>query len=160
MTAQAQQATDIPVTDRIETRVEVNAPRSRVWRAVSTAREFATWFGIQLDGEFTAGATVRGRITIKGEPVTLDLGVERIEPEHYFSYRWHPYAIDPKVDYSKEPTTLVEFRLDEIVNGTGTAVTIVESGFDRIPLARRAEAYRMNDKGWAGQTKKLAAYVA
>jgi uncharacterized protein YndB with AHSA1/START domain len=131
-----------------------------VWRAVSTAREFATWFGIQLDGEFTAGATVRGRITIKGEPLTLDLGVERIEPEHYFSYRWHPYAIDPKVDYSKEPTTLVEFRLDEIVNGTGTAVTIVESGFDRIPLARRAEAYRMNDKGWAGQTKKLAAYVA
>lgn len=160
MTAQAQQATDIPVTDRIETRVEVNAPRSRVWRAVSTAREFATWFGIQLDGEFTAGATVRGRITIKGEPVTLDLGVERIEPEHYFSYRWHPYAIDPKVDYSKEPTTLVEFRLDEIANGTGTAVTIVESGFDRIPLARRAEAYRMNDKGWAGQSKKLVAYVA
>jgi uncharacterized protein YndB with AHSA1/START domain len=160
MTAQAQQATDIPVTDRIETRVEVNAPRSRVWRAVSTAKEFATWFGIQLDGEFTAGATVRGRITIKGEPLTLDLGVERIEPEHYFSYRWHPYAIDPKVDYSNEPTTLVEFRLDEIANGTGTAVTIVESGFDRIPLARRAEAYRMNDKGWAGQTKKLAAYVA
>jgi uncharacterized protein YndB with AHSA1/START domain len=160
MTAQAQQATDKPVTDRIETRVEVNAPRSRVWRAVSTAREFATWFGIQLDGEFTAGATVRGRITIKGEPLTLDLGVERIEPEHYFSYRWHPYAIDPKVDYSNEPTTLVEFRLDEIADGKGTAVTIVESGFDRIPLARRAEAYRMNDKGWAGQTKKLVAYVA
>jgi len=160
MTAQPQPATDKPVTDRIETRVEVNAPRSRVWRAVSTAREFATWFGIQLDGEFTAGATVRGRITIKGEPLTLDLGVERIEPEHYFSYRWHPYAIDPKVDYSQEPTTLVEFRLDEIANGTGTAVTIVESGFDRIPLARRAEAYRMNDKGWAGQSKKLVAYVA
>jgi uncharacterized protein YndB with AHSA1/START domain len=160
MTAQAQQATDKPVTDRIETRVEVNAPRSRVWRAVSTAREFETWFGIQLDGEFAAGATVRGRITIKGELLTLDLGVERIEPEHYFSYRWHPYAIDPKVDYSAEPRTLVEFRLDEIAGGTGTAVTIVESGFDSIPLARRAEAYRMNDKGWAGQTKKLAAYVA
>jgi uncharacterized protein YndB with AHSA1/START domain len=160
MTAQAQQATDKPVTDRIETRVEVNAPRSRVWRAVSTAKEFATWFGIQLDGEFTAGATVRGRITIKGEPLTLDFGIERIEPEHYFSYRWHPYAIDPKVDYSKEPTTLVEFRLDEIADGKGTAVTIVESGFDRIPLARRAEAYRMNDKGWAAQSKKLVAYVA
>jgi len=160
MTAQPQPATDKPVTDRIETRVEVNAPRSRVWRAVSTAKEFATWFGIQLDGEFTAGATVRGRITIKGEPLTLDLGIERIEPEHYFSYRWHPYAIDPKVDYSNEPTTLVEFRLDEIADGKGTAVTIVESGFDRIPLARRAEAYRMNDKGWAGQSKKLVAYVA
>ena len=161
MTAQAQQATDKPVTDRIETRVEVNAPRSRVWRAVSTAREFATWFGMQLDGEFTAGVTVRGRVTIKGyENLTLDLAIERIEPEHYFSYRWHPYAVDPKVDYSAEPTTLVEFRLDEIAGGKGTAVTIVESGFDRIPLARRAEAYRMNDKGWAGQTKKLAAYVA
>ena len=160
MTAQAQQSTDIPVTDRIETRVEVNAPRSRVWRAVSTAKEFATWFGIQLDGEFAAGTTVRGRITIKGEPLTLDLDVERIEPEHYFSYRWHPYAIDPKVDYSAEPTTLVEFRLDEIAGGKGTAITIVESGFDKIPLARRAEAYRMNDKGWASQTKKLVAYVA
>lgn len=160
MTAQAQQSTDKPVTDRIETRVEVNAPRSRVWRAVSTAKEFATWFGIQLDGEFAAGATVRGRITIKGEPLTLDLDVERIEPEHYFSYRWHPYAIDPKVDYSAEPTTLVEFRLDEIAGGKGTAITIVESGFDKIPLARRAEAYRMNDKGWASQSKKLVAYVA
>ena len=161
MTAQAQQATDIPVTDRLETRVEVNAPRSRVWRAVSTAREFATWFGMQLEGEFTAGITVRGRVTIKGyENLTLDLAIERIEPEHYFSYRWHPYAIDPKVDYSAEPQTLVEFRLEEIADGKGTAVTIVESGFDRIPLARRAEAYRMNDKGWAGQTKKLVAYVA
>ena len=161
MTAQAQQATDKPVTDRIETRVEVNAPRSRVWRAISTAQEFATWFGMQLDGEFTAGATVRGRITIKGyENLTLDLAIERIEAEHYFSYRWHPYAIDPKVDYSAEPTTLVEFRLDEIADGKRTAVTIVESGFDKIPLARRAEAYRMNDKGWAGQSKKLAAYVA
>ena len=161
MTAQAQQAQDKPVTDRIETRVEVNAPRSRVWRAVSTAQEFATWFGMQLEGEFTAGVTVHGRVTIKGyENLTLDLAIERIEPEHYFSYRWHPYAIDPKVDYSKEPTTLVEFRLDETLGGKGTAVTIVESGFDRIPLARRAEAYRMNDKGWAGQTKKLAAYVA
>jgi uncharacterized protein YndB with AHSA1/START domain len=84
--------------------------------------------------------------------------VERIEPERYFSYRWHPYAIDLKVDYSKEPTTLVEFTLAETEGGT--AVTIVESGFDRIPLARRAEAFRMNDQGWAGQIKNLASYVA
>ena len=161
MTAQTQQAQDKPVTDRIETRVEVNAPRSRVWRAVSTAREFAAWFGMQLEGEFIAGETVHGRVTIKGyENLTLDLAIERIEPEHYFSYRWHPYAIDPKVDYSAEPMTLVEFRLDETQGGKSTAITIIESGFDRIPLARRAEAYRMNDKGWAGQTKKLAAYVA
>ena len=147
-------------TDRIETRIEVNAPRSRVWRAVSSAKEFGTWFGVQLDEEFVAGATVRGRMTYKGEQFTLDFQIARVEPERYFAYRWHPYAIDPKVDYSKEPTTLVEFRLDEIDGGKGTAVTIVESGFDKIPLARRAEALRMNDAGWASQSKKLAAHVA
>ena len=147
-------------TDRIEKRVVLRAPRSRVWRAIANAKEFGTWFGVQLDGDFAAGATVRGRLTIKGyEHLTLEMEVGRIEPEGYFSYRWHPYAIDPKVDYSSEPTTLVEFRLDEIAGG-GTAVTIVESGFDKIPLARRAEAYRMNDQGWAGQAKKLAQYVA
>ena len=148
-------------TDRIETRVEVSAPRSRVWRAIASAKEFGAWFGAQIDGEFAVGATVRGRITIKGyEHLTLDMQVGKIEPERYFSYRWHPYAVDPQVDYSKEPTTLVEFRLDELAGGKGTAVTIVESGFDKIPLARRAEAYRMNDKGWAGQAKNLAKYVA
>lgn len=147
-------------TDRIETRVELRAPRARVWRAIASAKEFGTWFGVQLDGEFAAGATVRGKVTIKGyEHLTLDMQVGRIEPERYFSYRWHPYPIDPKVDYSTEPTTLVEFRLDEMAGG-GTAVTIVESGFDKIPLARRAEAYRMNDQGWAAQAKNLAAYVS
>ena len=158
MTAQTQTP---PTTDRIEKRFEVRAPRARVWRAISNATEFGTWFGMKLDGAFVSGATVRGRVTIPNyDHLTLDMHIERIEPEHYFSYRWHPYAIDPKVDYSNEPTTLVEFQLDETLGGKCTAVTIVESGFDRIPLARRAEAYRMNDKGWAGQTKKLAAYVA
>ncbi len=157
MTKAAQQQT----TDRIEKRFEVRAPRARVWRAIANAKEFGTWFGVQLDGEFAAGTTVRGRLTIKGvEHLTLDMEIGRIEPERYFSYRWHPYAIDPKVDYSTEPTTLVEFRLDEIEGGKATAITIVESGFDKIPLARRAEAYRMNDKGWTGQAKKLVAYVA
>jgi uncharacterized protein YndB with AHSA1/START domain len=89
---------------------------------------------------------------------TEKMQVERIEPERSFSYRWHPYAIDPKVDYSTEPTTLVEFTLEE--TDGGTAVTIVESGFDRIPLARRAEAFRMNDQGWAGQIQNLERYVA
>jgi len=157
MTKAAQQQT----TDRIEKRFEVRAPRARVWRAIANAKEFGTWFGVQLDGEFAAGTTVRGRLTIKGvEHLTLDMEIGRMEPERYFSYRWHPYAIDPKVDYSTEPTTLVEFRLDEIEGGKATAITIVESGFDKIPLARRAEAYRMNDKGWTGQAKKLVAYVA
>jgi len=89
--------------------------------------------------------------------VTLEMLVERIEPEHYFSYRWHPYAVDPKADYSAEPTTLVEFRLEE--QAGDTALTIIESGFDRIPVSRRAEAFRMNDKGWASQSEKLARYV-
>ncbi len=101
---------------------------------------------------------MRGRLTFPGyEHVTLEILVERVEPEGYFSYRWHPYAIDPKVDYSAEPTTLVEFRLEE--TAAGTAITITESGFDRLPSTRRAEAFRMNEAGWNGQSRKLAAYV-
>ena len=145
-------------TDRIEKRFDVAAQRSRVWRAISDAAEFGTWFGMKLDGPFRAGATVLGRITIPGyEHVSLEIQVERIEPETYFSYRWHPYAVDPKVDYSTEPTTLVEFRLEETAGGT--VVMITESGFDRLPSSRRAEAFRMNDAGWTGQAKKLASYV-
>ena len=159
MTAQAKEAQDRPSTDRIEKRVVLRAPRSRVWRAITTAEEFGAWFRLNLDGEFAEGGTVRGRLTHPGyEHVTLEMRVERIEPERYFSYRWHPYAIDPAVDYSAEPTTLVEFTLQDTEGGT--ALTIVESGFDRIPLARRAEAFRMNDQGWAGQIKNLTRYVS
>jgi uncharacterized protein YndB with AHSA1/START domain len=148
-------------TDRIEKRIELRAPRARVWRAIANANEFGAWFGMKLEEAFAAGATIRGRLTIPGyDHLTLEMQIERIEPERYFSYRWHPYAIDPNVDYSTEPTTLVEFHLAEIAGGGGTAVTIVESGFDRIPLARRAEAFRMNDAGWDGQSKQLARYVA
>ena len=159
MTRQAQKTEDTPSTDRIEKKVVLRAPRSRVWRAISTAEEFGTWFRVSLEGVFAEGATIRGRLTHPGyEHVTMDFMVERIEPERYFSYRWHPYAIDPGVDYSAEPTTLVEFILEEAEGGT--AVTIVESGFDRIPLARRAEAFRMDDQGWTGQIKNLARYVS
>lgn len=159
MTVPAQTARDMTSTDRIEKRVVLRAPRSRVWRAISTAEEFGTWFRMNLEGAFAEGATIRARITIPGyEHVTLEMLVERIEPERYFSYRWHPYAIDPAVDYSAEPTTLVEFTLEETEGGT--ALTIVESGFDRIPLARRSEAFRMNDQGWAGQIKNLERYVS
>lgn len=146
-------------TDRIEKRVVLRAPRSRVWRAITNAQEFGSWFGMKLEGDFTAGSTIRGRITHPGyEHLTVEMMVEQTEPERYFSYRWHPYAIDPAVDYSAEPTTLVEFFLEEAEGGT--AVTIVESGFDRIPLARRAEAFRMNDQGWTGQVKNLERHVA
>jgi len=159
MTVQAQEAQDRPSTDRIEKKIEVRASRSRVWRAIANAEEFGTWFRVNLDGAFAEGARVRGRITHPGyEHVTVEMLVERIEPERYFSYRWHPNPMDPAVDYSAEPSTLVEFILEETEGGT--AVTIVESGFDQIPLARRAEAFRMNDGGWTGQIKNLAKYVA
>lgn len=151
--------TDQPQTsDRIEKQILVSASRSRVWRAISDAEEFGTWFGIRLDRPFAPGATVMGRLTMAGyEHVTLEIQVERVEPEGLFSYRWHPGAIDPKVDYSTEPTTLVEFRLEE--HAGGTRITIIESGFDRLPISRRAEAFRMNEGGWVGQGKKLASYV-
>ena len=136
----------------------LRATRTRVWRAIANAEEFGTWFRVKLEGAFTEGKPIRGMITIPGFEHPLEMLVERIDPERYFSYRWHPYAIDPGVDYSVEPTTLVEFKLEEIEGGT--AVTIVESGFDRIPLARRAEAFRMDNQGWAGQIKHLARYVA
>ena len=151
--------TDEPQTsDRIEKHFQVSAKRSRVWRAISDAEEFGAWFGMKLDRPFAPGATVLGRLTIPGyEHVALEILVETIEPERYFSYRWHPYAIDPAIDYTAEPTTLVEFRLEEAAGGT--AVTITESGFDRLPASRRVEAFRMNEAGWAGQSRKLADYV-
>src|SRR5262245_59664924 len=145
--------------NRIEKRFEVNAKRSRVWRAVSSAEEFGAWFGVKFDRPFVPGASVIGYLTIpKYESVALEMHIEKIEPEGYFSYRWHPYAVDPAIDYKAEPMTLVEFRLEETARGT--AVTITESGFDRLPASRRAEAFRMNEGGWAGQSKKLASYVA
>jgi uncharacterized protein YndB with AHSA1/START domain len=159
MSAKTKEAQAKSSTDRIEKRVELRAPRSRVWRAIATAKEFGEWFRMKLEGEFAEGRTIRGRITHPGyEHMTLDMMVERIEPERYFSYRWHPYAIDPAVDYSAEPTTLVEFRLEDAEGGT--ALTIVESGFDQIPLARRDEAFRMNDQGWAGQIKNIERHVS
>ncbi len=158
MTATTDNA-QVTSTDRIEKRFEVRAPRARVWRALTDASEFSAWFGINLDGPFAVRTTVRGKNTAPGyEHMTLEFQVERIEPESYFSYRWHPYPFDLTVDYSAEPTTLVEFRLEETAGGT--AIQIVESGFDRIPLARRAEAFRMHEQGWVSQARKLAGYVA
>ena len=136
----------------------MTANRSRVWRAIADAEEFGTWFGMKLDRPFAPGATVVGHITIPGyEHVAVEMLVETVEPEGYFAYRWHPYAVDPATDYTSEPMTLVEFRLEEASGGT--AITIVESGFDRLPASRRAEAFRMNESGWAGQSRKLAHHV-
>jgi uncharacterized protein YndB with AHSA1/START domain len=145
-------------TDRIEKTIILRAPRSRVWRAVAHADEFGAWFGMALEGAFAPGARLRGRLTTPGhEHLTLEISVERIEPEHLMSYRWHPYAMEPGVDYAGEPTTLVEFHLADVADGT--QLTVVESGFDRIPPERRAIAFRMNEQGWTEQLTNIAAYV-
>ncbi len=146
-------------TDRIEKKVFLKSPKSRVWRAIATAEEFGAWFGVRLEGAFAPGARVSGRITIPGyEHVIMDITIERVDPERLFSYRWHPHAVEPGVDYSGEPTTLVEFRLEEVAGGT--ELTVIESGFDRIPASRRAEAFRMNEQGWAGQLRNIERHVA
>jgi uncharacterized protein YndB with AHSA1/START domain len=146
-------------TDRIEKRITLRASRSRVWRAITATEEFGAWFGVKLEGVFVEGATVRGRITYPGyEHLTMEMQVERLEPERYFAYRWHPYAVDPGVDYSRESTTLVEFRLAE-ADGS-TVLTIVESGFNRIPIARRAEAFLRNDGGWTEQMTNIERHVS
>ena len=146
-------------TDRIDKEVFLRAPRSRVWRAIVTPEEFGTWFGVKLDGaSFKEGETVRGQITHPGyEHLTMEMVIERIEPEHLFAYRWHPGATDPATDYSSEPMTLVEFRLDE--GKGGTILRMSESGFDRIPASRRAEAFRMNEGGWTEQTRNIERHV-
>jgi uncharacterized protein YndB with AHSA1/START domain len=145
-------------TDRIEKRIELAAPVARVWRALTDHHEFGEWFRVRLEGPFVPGRTVRGHITYPGyEHVVMEIVVQTLEAERLFSYTWHPYAIDPKVDYSKEPSTLVEFRLEKIPAGTRLIVT--ESGFDRIPPGRRAEAFRMNDGGWAEQMQNVARHV-
>ena len=146
-------------TDRIEKQIVLRAPQSRVWRALTSTEEFNAWFGVKLVGAFTPGARVSGLLTVTGyEHLAMEILVERVDPEKLFSYRWHPYAVDKNVDYSTEPMTLVEFRL-AVVPG-GTLLTVVESGFDRLPPARRAKAFRMNDRGWADQLKSIQRHVA
>jgi uncharacterized protein YndB with AHSA1/START domain len=145
-------------TDRIEKHVMLRAPRSRVWRAITNHEEFGQWFRVKLHEPFVQGKATHGQITHKGyEHLKFKVDVVRIQPEHYFAYYWHPYGIDPNVDYDKETPTLVEFTLEE--TSDGTSLTIVESGFDRVPLARRAEAFRMNDQGWTQQAKNIEAHV-
>lgn len=157
-------------TDRIEKRVLLHAPMERVWRAISDHREFGAWFGVRLDTPFTPGASITGTVT----PTTVDphvaeaqkahegapwrITVERVEPMRLLSFRWHPYAVDPGADYAHEPTTLVTFDIREVSNGT--ELTITESGFDAIPLARRAEAFTRNAEGWNAQADLIAKYLA
>lgn len=145
-------------TDRIEKEIILRAPRTRVWKALTDAKQFGEWFGIELRGGFAPGTRVSGKLLSKTYAhITIDFDVERIDPETYFSYRWHPAAVDAEVDYSVEPTTLVEFRLEEVDGGT--RLTTTESGFDRLPAGRREAAFKMNDGGWTSQLKKIDTYV-
>lgn len=145
-------------TDRIEKQIELKAPVARVWRALTDHQEFSKWFGVQLESPFASGATSRGQVRCAGyEHVVMELVVDEMTPERVFSYRWHPAAVDPAVDYSKETPTLVEFRLEP--TETGTLLHVTESGFDAIPIERREEAFRMNDAGWTAQIKNITNYV-
>jgi uncharacterized protein YndB with AHSA1/START domain len=166
-------------TDRIEKQVTLRAPVSRVWRAITDAEEFGRWFGFTLDGPFVQGQTIRGtfvgavdeaaivdyqksvglrpsKIKLPGKSAVF-CTVERVEPERYFSFRWIPFGIDAEADPENEPTTLVEFRLEPVADGTH--LTIVESGFDRVPAHRRERAFRMNEGGWAAQSENLRKHV-
>jgi uncharacterized protein YndB with AHSA1/START domain len=157
-------------TDRIEKKVLLRAPHERVWRAISDSRQFGSWFGVKFDGPFTAGTRLTGTIvgtTVDAEiakaqkpheGTAFEFSIDRIEPMRLFSFRWHPFAVEPGVDYSKEPTTLVVFELEEVAGGT--MLTVSESGFDQIPLERRAKAFAANEQGWAMQAKLIEKYLA
>ena len=147
------------MTDRIEKQIELKAPVARVWRALTDYREFGEWFRVKIDAPFVPGEVSRGHITYPGyEHLRWEAVVAAMEPERLFSFTWHPYAVDPKMDYSQEPQTLVEFRLQ--ATAKGTLLTVTESGFDRIPAARRAEAFMRNDGGWAEQMRNIERHVA
>jgi uncharacterized protein YndB with AHSA1/START domain len=146
------------MTDRIEKTIELKAPVSRVWRALTDHQEFGQWFRVRLEGPFVPGQITRGRITYPGyEHLRWEAIVQKMEPERLFSFTWHPYAVDPNEDYSKEPPTLVEFTLEPTAKGT--SLRIVESGFDKLPSRRREEAFRMNDRGWSTQLENIAQHV-
>lgn len=145
--------------DRIEKRIELKAPVSRVWRALTDYREFGEWFRVKLDGPFVPGQVSHGHITYPGyEHLQWEAVVQKMEPERIFSFTWHPYAVDAKVDYSKEAPTTVEFRLEK--TASGTLLLLTESGFDKIPSDRRFEAFRMNEGGWSEQMKNIEKHVA
>jgi uncharacterized protein YndB with AHSA1/START domain len=157
-------------TDRIEKKVLLKAPQARVWRALADSGEFGTWFGVRFEGPFAVGSTLRGVIvptTVNAEVAkaqkpyegtAFEITVERMEPERLFAFRWHPFAVERGVDYSAEPTTLVEFVLAEAEGGV--MLTVTESGFDQIPLARRAQAFTANEQGWGMVVKLIETYLA
>ena len=156
-------------TDRIEKKILLRAPRRRVWRALSDSTEFGSWFGVKFDGPFAPGASMHGVIvptTVNAEVgkaqkeyegMPFEITIEQMEPERLFSFRWHPFAVERGVDYSAEPTTLIVFAMEDVANGV--MLTVTESGFDRIPLARRAKAFTANEQGWSVVVKLIEEYL-
>lgn len=145
-------------TDKIEKQIDLKAPVSRVWAALTDYRQFGEWFRVSMHAPFVVGEEATGQILHPGyEHLTWRAVVVAIEPEKRFAFTWHPYGIDKSVDYSKEEPTLVEFLLEPLADGT--RLTLVESGFDKVPVHRRDEAFRMNDNGWTQQMKNIEAYV-
>jgi uncharacterized protein YndB with AHSA1/START domain len=146
-------------TDKIVKTIELKAPLARVWRAISDSREFGEWFRVKFEGSFIAGKIAVGQVTHPGyEHLQMEVKVQKMEPEKLLSFTWHPYAVDTAVDYSGETPTLVEFRLAATSNGT--RLTVTESGFEHVPAHRRAEAFRMNEGGWAQQIQNIESYLA
>ena len=146
------------MSDRIEKTIELKAPVERVWRALADPAEFGTWFRVKLDGTFAPGEVSRGHMTYPGyEHLVWEAKIVSMDSPRLFSFTWHPYAVEPETDYSGEPPTLVEFRLEPL--GSGTRLTVVESGFDALPEHRRDIALRMNDGGWTTQVKNIQAHV-
>jgi uncharacterized protein YndB with AHSA1/START domain len=157
-------------TDRIQKKILLHAPLKRVWRALSDSAEFGAWFGVKFDGPFTPGAHMRGRIVGTSvdddvaraqkqfKDVPFEITIDRIEPERLLSFRWHPNAVDRGRDYSHEPATLIEFTLEQVADGI--MLTVTESGFDRIPLERRAEAFKSNEQGWSMVITLIEKYLA
>lgn len=145
--------------DIIEKTIEMQAPVERVWRALTDHEEFGQWFSVKIDGPFAVGQLSTGHITYPGyEHVKWEATVTKMEKPRFFSYTWHPYAIDPAIDYTTEPTTLVEFKLEPTKSG-GTLLVVTESGFSKIPAGRRPEAFRKNSDGWEGQLENIDEHV-
>ena len=150
-------STTTSTPDAIHKEILLKAAPARVWQAISNAQQFGTWFGVELHGEFVAGATVRGKVSYQGNEIVIQMQVERVEAERLLAFRWHPYAVDPAMDYAQEPTTLVELAIAAAPGGT--RLTVTESGFDRIPEERRAKAFEMNGSGWVQQLENIARHV-
>jgi len=156
-------------TNQIEKKILLRAPIQKVWRALADANEFGTWFGVKFQDGFKPGAQLKGilvttavdaevaKMQTQYKGTEFNVTIERMEPERVFSFRWHPYAVDQKVDYSNEPTTIVTFALEQAAEGV--MLTVTETGFDQIPLERRAKAFEANEGGWQIMVKVFEKYV-